>query len=211
VVDHVGCAHAFAGFDRLFPGRGRYDCRKVEHVAGHLDGSAADSPAAIDLISRGGKSATNPRHIDLDGMEARITTYDQDTDVLFWLDLKPIMERLISGSKGQTITRRLDEIERLRLVSAAELADELVFCIAPLANRGSDVGHIIAWLVELAVRTNLHDCTGAVVADDVEIFGNTFIIVLFALAGEHPRHSGDGASYLVHRRRLHLEPCNQLD
>jgi hypothetical protein len=51
VIDHMSCAHAFAGFDRLLSRRRRHNCRKVEDVAGHLNGSAANSATAVDLVA----------------------------------------------------------------------------------------------------------------------------------------------------------------
>ena len=50
VIDHMSCAHAFAGFDCLVPRRRRHNCRKIEDVASHLNGSAADSATAVDLV-----------------------------------------------------------------------------------------------------------------------------------------------------------------
>jgi hypothetical protein len=87
------------------------------------------------------------------------------------------MERLVGSPKSQTKARRLDEIERLRLVSAAELADELVLCIAALASRGTDVGDVVAWLVEFAVRTNLQNSARAVEANDVETLGSMVVVI----------------------------------
>lgn len=49
--DHMSCAHAFARLDSLYSGCGRHNCRKIEDVTGHLDGSAADSSAAVDLVA----------------------------------------------------------------------------------------------------------------------------------------------------------------
>jgi hypothetical protein len=110
-------------------------------------------------------------------MEADSATYDQDSDILAWLHFQPVVKRLIGRSESQTKARRLDKIEGLRLRSAAELADELVLCVAPLASRGSNVGDVVAWLVEFAVLTNLQHSTGAVKADDVETFGSMFVVI----------------------------------
>jgi hypothetical protein len=87
------------------------------------------------------------------------------------------MERLVGSPKSQTKARRLDEIERLRLVSAADLADELVLCIAALASRVTDVGDVVAWLVEFAVRTNLKNSARAVEANDVEPLGSMVVVI----------------------------------
>ena len=110
-------------------------------------------------------------------MEADSATYDQDSDILARLYLQPIMKRLICRSECQAKARRLDKVKGLRLRSAAELADELVLCVAPLASRGSNVGDVVAWLVKFAVLTNLQHRTGAVKADDVEIFGSMFVVI----------------------------------
>lgn len=104
-------------------------------------------------------------------------TYNQYSDVLAWLDLKPIMKRLVGLSESQTKACCLDEIERLRLVSAAELANELILCIAALASRGTNIGDVVAWLVEFAVRANLQNCPEAVEANDVEVFGSVFVVI----------------------------------
>jgi hypothetical protein len=87
------------------------------------------------------------------------------------------MKRLVGRSEGQTKARRLDEIERLWLVSAAELADKLILCIAALASGGTNVGDVVAWLVEFAVRTNFQNRPGAVEANDVEVFGSVFVVI----------------------------------
>jgi hypothetical protein len=116
-------------------------------------------------------------YIDLQGTEARLTTYNQYSDVLARLDLQSIMKRLVGCSEGQPKARRLHEIERLRLVSAAELANELILCVASLASRGTNVGDVVAWLVEFAVRTNLQNSAGAIEANDVEVFGSMFVVI----------------------------------
>jgi hypothetical protein len=202
----MSCAHAFAGFDGLFPGRGRYNCRKAEDVAGHLDSSAADSPAAVDLVAR------QPLYTRITPTctrrEKELVTHDQNSDILVWLYLKTIVKRLIGCPKSQTKARRLDEVERLRLVSAAELADELILCIAPLASRGSNIGDVFAWLVKLAVRANLHNSTGAVKANDVKALGSMFVVIWFESAA---RCCDNEISYPVHRRRLRLGSCSRSD
>lgn len=92
------------------------------------------------------------------------------------------MERLVGCSKGQAKASRLNKVERLRFVSAAELTDELILCIAPLASGGTNVENVIAWLVELAIRTNLENSSGAVEANDVEVFGSMFVVILIESA-----------------------------
>jgi ribosomal protein L17 len=110
-------------------------------------------------------------------MEARPSTYNQYSGLLSGLNLKPVMERLVGCAKGQPIARRLNEIERLRLMSAAELVDELILSVAALASRGSNVGDVVARLVKLAVRTDLDNSTRTVEANDMEVFGNVLIVV----------------------------------
>jgi len=136
VVDHMSCAVAFAGFDGLFSRCGRHDCRKLEDVAGQLDGSATNSSAAVDLVHA---VVSQPSSIDREHWKQELATYDQYPNILTLLDLKPIMQRLPGRPERQPITRRLDKIQRLRFESAAELVDELVLCIAALASRRSDV------------------------------------------------------------------------
>jgi hypothetical protein len=95
------------------------------------------------------------------------------------------MKRLVSRSESQAIARRLNKVKRLGFESTAEFVDELILCIAALARRRSDVRDFVAWLEELAVRTNLYDSTGSVEANDVEIFGNVFVVIWLESAVSH--------------------------
>jgi hypothetical protein len=48
-------------------------------------------------------------------------THNQDTNVLIWLILQPVNERLIRRAERQIHTSSLDEVKRSRLYSAVML------------------------------------------------------------------------------------------
>jgi hypothetical protein len=118
-----------------------------------------------------------------------ILTYNQYSDVLIGLNLKPVVQGLVGCSKSQTKARCLDKVERLRFVGAVEFVDELILCITALASCRSNPRDVVAGLEEFALGADFQNSPSTIVPNDVEAFGCKLVVILSQLVTEW-YHSG---------------------
>ena len=104
-------------------------------------------------------------------------TYDQDSGSIVWLNLKPVVQRLVGCSKGQAKARCFDKVELLRFVSAEHFVNELVLCITTLASCRSDPRDVVANLEVSDVGADFQNCSSTIIPNDVETFGCELVIV----------------------------------